>query len=277
MDYLTGVSLSKVLKSEGPLNPERARDIFVQVCAAVDHAHHQGVIHRDLKPQNIMLIQHSGQGDFVKVVDFGVAKFSEEAQKLTRLGEVLGSPVYMSPEQCMGAPLDPRSDVYSLGIVIYEALVGEVPFFGKKHVETMSQQINQTPRSFEQVRPDLVIPSRLEEVVMQALSKEPDKRQQTMAQLRAQLEKAILINTAEKKTAPKTKVSYVASIAPQKLSPSISQPSKLTQVLFFRALAVLIAVFCLLAVALAAQQFGSSIQHFYKLQRQPRPLQQRTN
>lgn len=191
MDYLTGLNLSELLKKQGTLSVEKFRDIFSQVCGAVDHAHRCGVIHRDLKPGNIMLCKADGQSDFVKVVDFGIARFEEEAQRLTRLGEVWGSPIYMSPEQCMGAPLDARSDIYSIGVVMYEALTGQVPFLGRNYVDTMTQQISTPPRPLTEVRPDLNLSAKIDSIVLRALAKEPDTRYQTMAELRDDIEKSI--------------------------------------------------------------------------------------
>ncbi|HEY9733195.1 MAG TPA: serine/threonine-protein kinase [Drouetiella sp.] len=191
MDYLTGINLADLLKYQGPLAVEKFRDIFSQVCGAVDHAHRCGVIHRDLKPGNIMLCKFNGQSDFVKVVDFGIARFEEEAQRLTRLGEVWGSPIYMSPEQCMGAPLDARSDIYSIGVVMYEALTGQVPFLGRNYVDTMTQQISSPPRSMLEIRPDLNLPAKVDQIVLRALAKEPDTRYQTMAELRDDIEKSV--------------------------------------------------------------------------------------
>lgn len=112
------------------------------------HAHRQGAIHRDIKPGNIMLTRQGTTNDYVKVVDFGIAKMAEEAQRLTRMGEVWGSPIYMSPEQCMGAPVDARSDIYSLGIVMYESLTGKVPFLGRNYADTMTKQISDDPAPF---------------------------------------------------------------------------------------------------------------------------------
>ncbi|HEY9774974.1 MAG TPA: serine/threonine-protein kinase [Planktothrix sp.] len=190
MDYLIGDNLSGIIQREGCVSVKRARNIFNQVCGAVDHAHRCGVIHRDLKPGNIMLMTLDGEKDYVKVVDFGIARFEEEAQRLTRMGEVWGSPVYMSPEQCMGAQLDARSDIYSMGIVMYEALTGQVPFLGKNYVETMSQQIGEPPPPFCEAAPHIPIPAALEAVVMKTLAKEPEKRYQSMAELREDLENA---------------------------------------------------------------------------------------
>lgn len=191
MDFLTGNSLNDVLKRERLISYERVQTIFMQVLAAVAHAHKQGLVHRDLKPGNIMLLKTRQQSDFAKVVDFGIAKFEEEAQKLTRMGEVWGSPIYMSPEQCMGGQLDQRADIYSLGIVMYEALTGEVPFFGKNYVETMSKQIGEPPRPPSVMNPNVKIPEKLERVIMRALEKEPNKRYQRVEEMLDDLHKSV--------------------------------------------------------------------------------------
>jgi eukaryotic-like serine/threonine-protein kinase len=194
MDLLEGRSLADVIKSDGQVPVERALRIFSQACDALNHAHKQGVIHRDLKPTNIVLCTFDEQADFVKIVDFGVAKLlnaSEEGQRLTQAGEVCGSPVYMSPEQCMGQDLDRRSDVYSMGVVVYETLTGKLPILGKTMVDTMSRHISEPPVRFNEARPDLYIPERLEAVVFKALSKDRNDRHQSMDHLRADLETAI--------------------------------------------------------------------------------------
>lgn len=195
MDYLQGVPLSDLIKEQDHIGVERALKILVQSTDALDHAHRNGVIHRDLKPSNIMLIEYEDEKDFVKVVDFGVAKLisagGENAQRLTQLGEVCGSPVYMSPEQCQGMELDNRSDVYSMGIVIYETLTGRLPILGKTMVDTMSKHITELPPRFSESRPDLYIPERLEAVVFKALAKDPADRHQSMAELTHDLDTAI--------------------------------------------------------------------------------------
>lgn len=211
MDYLTGRNLSDVIRKNGPLPPDRVRHIFSQVCGAVDHAHRCGVIHRDLKPGNIMLLKQDGDRDFVKVVDFGIARFQEEAQRLTRLGEVWGSPIYMSPEQCMGAQLDVRSDIYSVGIALYESLTGQVPFLGKNYVDTMSKQIGEAPRPLSEVVPGISVPPNLEQVVMKALAKEPENRYQTMAELREDLENAFAKPAQSRQKQQKTSQQNIAS------------------------------------------------------------------
>lgn len=191
MDYLVGENLTNLLGRENHLEPERFQDIFVQVCAAIEHAHRQGAIHRDVKPGNIMLTRQGATSDYVKVVDFGIAKMAEEAQRLTRMGEVWGSPIYMSPEQCMGAPVDARSDIYSLGIVMYESLTGKVPFLGRNYADTMTKQISDDPAPFAQIRPDLRIPASLEKIVMAAMAKQPENRYQSLGLMRKDLEAAL--------------------------------------------------------------------------------------
>lgn len=202
MDFLTGDSLNDVLKREKLISYERVQTIFMQVLAAVAHAHKTGLVHRDLKPGNIMLLKTRQQSDFVKVVDFGIAKFEEEAQKLTRMGEVWGSPIYMSPEQCMGGQLDQRADIYSLGIVMYEALTGEVPFFGKNYVETMSKQIGEPPKPPSQMNPHVKIPEKLERVIMRALEKEPNKRYQRVEEMLDDLHKSVEVQRKKPQPAP---------------------------------------------------------------------------
>jgi serine/threonine protein kinase len=194
MDFLEGVSLADLIKAKGQVTIERTIRVIGQACSALDHAHRQGVIHRDLKPTNIVLTKYDQEDDFVKVVDFGVAKLlnaGAEGQKLTQDGEVCGSPVYMSPEQCIGNDLDPRSDIYSMGIVIYESLTGKLPILGKTLVDTMSRHLTEPPVPLKEARPDLYIPERLEAVIFKALAKNPADRHQTMQELKMDLEGAI--------------------------------------------------------------------------------------
>src|SRR5581483_9513211 len=129
MDLLIGTPLSDLLAQVERIPLDEAIPIFSQVCSALGEAHRQGVVHRDVKPENIVLVERSGQRLFPIVVDFGIARIVEEsdAAKITRTGTVCGSPTYMSPEQCTSSKVDHRSDIYSLGVVIYETLTGEVP------------------------------------------------------------------------------------------------------------------------------------------------------
>jgi serine/threonine protein kinase len=193
MDYIEGESLADILKREKQLGTSRTAHIFSQVCDALQHAHDLGIIHRDLKPGNIMIVQNEDERDIVKVVDFGIAKMYEsdeggnDVQKLTTTGELFGSPVYMSPEQCGGYELDARSDIYSLGCVIYETLTGKLPCVGKTVLETISKQLASPPATFSEARPDLYIPEWVELIVMRALQKDRAKRQQTMRDMQQEL------------------------------------------------------------------------------------------
>ncbi len=188
MDYLEGHSLSDVIKRENHLSSLRSANIFIQACDALAHAHQKGVLHRDLKCSNIMLIEHDGQPDFVKVVDFGIAKLmpnsGKQVQNLTQTGEVFGSPIYMSPEQCMGLPLDPRSDIYSMGTMLYEALTGQPPLLGANIIDTMQMHVETVPSLPTLIRADLQISKALEAVCMRALAKKPDDRFGSMNEFR---------------------------------------------------------------------------------------------
>ncbi len=186
MDFLDGTSLNQVVTSNGPLPWQRAVQIFLQAAAALAHAHKHGILHRDIKPGNILLL--SGEkADLVKIVDFGIAKIFDPAnnasQRLTATGELLLSPVYMSPEQCVGRSLDARSDIYSLGCVMYNVLAGIPPFAGVTAAETVSKHILDTPKAFSAVHPETSVPEALEEMILKALNKDPSKRQQSMQEL----------------------------------------------------------------------------------------------
>ncbi len=192
MDFLEGTNLAEVLDEVGLLPASRATNIFAQACAGLAHAHSKGVIHRDLKPGNIMLVEFDQRKDFVKIVDFGIAKVlpsgdESEASHLTQTGEVFGSPLYMSPEQCRGRNLDIRSDIYSLGCVMYRTLTGSSPFFGQDPMECMYKQVNESPNKFFETNPDMKAPEALEAIVFKCLAKEPADRYQTMLELKEAL------------------------------------------------------------------------------------------
>lgn len=188
MDYLTGESLSEVVLRDGYVVPLRAVTIFIQACDALEHAHQKGVLHRDLKCGNIMLTDVEGQKDVVKVVDFGIAKLmpssGKQQQNLTQTGEVFGSPIYMSPEQCMGEQLDARSDIYSMGCMLYESLTGQPPLMGDTIIDTMQMHVGTAAPPFAKMRPGLNIPQILEDVCLKALQKKPADRFVSMAAFR---------------------------------------------------------------------------------------------
>jgi DNA-binding NarL/FixJ family response regulator len=190
MDYLSGKSLSELIRQCGTVPVERALNIFIQVCDGLAHAHKQGVIHRDLKPSNIMLL-HGESAETVKIIDFGIAKMlsNPKRQHLTQDNEVLGSPTYMSPEQCTSSPLDERSDIYSLGCTIYEALTGDVPLLGKTSLDTMTMHIEKEPAPMSLRKPS--VPKGLDHIVMKALRKEPATRYQTMDEFKEELQRFV--------------------------------------------------------------------------------------
>ena len=195
MEYLQGDSLSQYIRENGPLNPVVCLRIFCQIMDGLKYAHDKGVVHRDIKPSNILLIKRAGEEDLVKVLDFGLAKLmpwsGKESQHLTKTGEVFGSPIYMSPEQCMGKKLEPSSDIYSLGITLYEALTGRPPFRGQNVVQTASKHLSESPPPFDIVCPELNLPLNLQNVVFKALEKNEANRYRNMTHFKDNLVYAI--------------------------------------------------------------------------------------
>lgn len=193
MDLLVGTPLSDLLAQEERLPYKEAIPIFIQVASALGEAHREGVVHRDVKPENIVLVERSGQKLFPMMVDFGIARIVEEsdAAKITRTGTVCGSPTYMSPEQCTSSKVDNRSDIYSLAVVVYETLTGEVPFHSDELVRVMAMHLSDPPTPLNQVKPGLRFPDELEECVYKALAKSPDQRYQTMEEFAEALEAAM--------------------------------------------------------------------------------------
>lgn len=181
MEYIKGESLASVLK-QGAVEPQRVLQIIEQICASLHEAHEMGIIHRDLKPENVILTQRVSQADFVKVLDFGIAKRTEldaDSLKLTRAGVVLGTPPYMSPEQFAGQALDRRSDIYSLGVMTYEMLTGVLPFSAKTPWEWATQHLSVPPRSFDDVDKNAHISRARRQAILRALAKVPEDRPPT--------------------------------------------------------------------------------------------------
>ena len=192
MEYLDGRTLKQVIKDEGAMSLERTTEVVRQVAGALDAAHEQGVIHRDLKSDNIMLSQTNG-GEWAKVLDFGIAKIQQpEGARdidITAANLVIGTPQYMSPEQCsQSGPIDARSDVYSFGIIIYEMLAGRVPFTGESPTVIMMKQVQDEPPSISEARPDL--PAAVAQLISRALAKEPNDRFQSAGELSKALAEA---------------------------------------------------------------------------------------
>lgn len=191
MELIEGHTLKDEIFKCKSLPPSRFFKIFIQVCEALEHAHKRGVIHRDVKPSNILLMDTDTSKDIVKVVDFGIAKVisatDHETQELTQTGDIIGSPLYMSPEQCVGDALDNRTDIYSLGCVMYESLVGRPPLADENVVKTIFKHVNVKPDAIAIARPDLNIPPQVEEVIFKTLEKNPADRFPTIEALRMAL------------------------------------------------------------------------------------------
>jgi eukaryotic-like serine/threonine-protein kinase len=192
MEYLEGRTLKEIIRSEGAMPLTRVVEIIRQVTGALDAAHGQGVVHRDLKSDNIMVSQTNG-GDWAKVLDFGIAKIQQPEgvrdNDITAANLVIGTPQYMSPEQCSQTqPLDARSDIYSLGVIVYEMLAGRVPFTGESATMIMMQHVQDAPPSVLATRPDL--PPAVDGVITRALAKVPGERFQTAGELFAVLASA---------------------------------------------------------------------------------------
>jgi eukaryotic-like serine/threonine-protein kinase len=184
MEFLPGATLSQLLQREAPLSPERALSIALQVGDALSASHKSNIVHRDLKPDNIILIQRGREHDFVKLLDFGIAKLTgdQPGSRRTRTGLVMGTPAYMSPEQCEGrGNVDHRADIYALGIVLYEMITGRVPFFGEGYGEVLVQHLTQPPTPPTTIRG--IIPPHVEQIVLKALEKRPEMRYPTMDEM----------------------------------------------------------------------------------------------
>jgi eukaryotic-like serine/threonine-protein kinase len=184
MEFLQGKSLADYIEKEGAMLPERVAYIMNQVCGSLEEAHGRGIVHRDLKPDNVVLVERAGKKDFVKVLDFGIAKRSKEEdkneQKLTQQGMVLGTPPYMSPEQFTGRPIDARSDIYSLAVMSYEMLTGRLPFHAETAWEWATQHMTQPPIPIESMAEGLRAPEAMRGAIRRALEKSPDARFQTV-------------------------------------------------------------------------------------------------
>lgn len=233
MDYVEGQDLYETLEEQGKLSLSAAYTMWIQVCEGLAVAHKKGIIHRDLKPGNIMF--DATDGGQIKIVDFGVAKIvtedANQMQNLTRTGEVFGSPLYMSPEQCKGHKVDPRSDIYSLGCVIYESITGLHPIAGNTMLDTLSNHVEKMHPPPLQLDPSLagversgwVAPEDFQYILLKCLQKDPKNRYQTVDEIVEDLRK-LKEKTLQKQELPK---STVSSLRKQEALETHSSPKEM--------------------------------------------------
>jgi len=192
MEFLGGQPLSKLLEGGQPLSVQRIIHLARQIAEGLSAAHAANIVHRDLKPDNIFLVDRGGERDFIKILDFGIAKVSSstEGSKLTRAGAVFGTPHYMSPEQAAGSPVDHRGDIYSFGVILYELASGRLPFDADNFMGILTQHMYKAPvpiRALVPVPQD--VPPGLEAIILKCLSKRPEHRYQSMQELIVEFDK----------------------------------------------------------------------------------------
>lgn len=221
MDYLEGRNLAHEVRQKGPMEAERAVKIMIQVCGALEEAHRAGIVHRDLKPENVFLTAQGGTEDFPKVLDFGLAKMSEKqmgrgSMMFTQQGMVFGTPEFMSPEQAQGEELDRRSDIYSLALILYELMTGQLPFEAKTPLDMMKAHVKDPPIPLSQRVPGLKFSAELEATIAKALAKKPDDRYATAADF-AEALRGCLRESAEPVSSgapPQAPAAALTSVAP---------------------------------------------------------------
>lgn len=199
MDFVDGPSLDTIFSNQGSLTSQQFIDVFTQCCRGLAHAHKRGVIHRDIKPSNIRLYKDEHNAVTAKILDFGIAKLftqDEEALKMTETGAVMGSPAFMSPEQSRAEKVDHRTDIYSLGVVMYQALTGVLPFKGKDIFETLYKHIYEPAPTFASLGLSYHIPDAVEILVRKTLEKDPANRYQTMEDLQQDLARLLVSSKA---------------------------------------------------------------------------------
>jgi serine/threonine-protein kinase len=188
MEYLEGVPLSSLTKDDKPVPLDRAIAIARQIADGLAEVHDRGIVHRDLKPDNVFLVKEGDRDDFVKILDFGIAKVLESAEaRMTCAGSLFGTPSYMSPEQAAGMPVDPRTDVYALGIIMYELACGRVPFDADTLMGILTQHLYRKPSPLRDLVGESSVSAGLDAIITKALSKAPEQRYQSMRALSADL------------------------------------------------------------------------------------------
>jgi eukaryotic-like serine/threonine-protein kinase len=192
MEYLEGKNLNQLVRAEGAMPVERALPILIQVCEALEEAHRAGIVHRDMKPENVFLCTQGGLKDFPKVLDFGLAKVTEREMRpgsimLTQEGMVFGTPEFMSPEQAQGRTLTPSSDIYSLAVILYELLTSKLPFDARTPIEFLQLHVTARPIPLNERVPGRTFEPALADVMARALLKKPEERYQSGGEFSAAL------------------------------------------------------------------------------------------
>jgi eukaryotic-like serine/threonine-protein kinase len=224
-----GEDLGTALKRSGRMPWPRVRNILLQLCEALQAAHDAGIIHRDVKPANFYRIEHGGNADFIKVLDFGIARLATPNDSIvTQTGVIMGTPDFMAPEQAQGRHVDHRADIYSLGATAYALLTGSPPFVGANEYEVIYKQLNDEPKPPSEVVPDAEIPSWVDDAILKAMRKNPEDRFGSMAEFARTLEQppeqvaegaVKLTATTRAESASGSKVARRSS--PQPLSPVV--------------------------------------------------------
>ena len=204
MELLAGRSVSQALRRDGEFHYARAAELIGQACRSLEEAHQKNILHRDIKPSNLFLTTDDEGREVLKVLDFGIARFEVDTHSLgeTVPNAVLGTPQYMSPEQWLGVGLDARSDIYSLGTVLYEMLAGRPPFEADTAMQLRSQVLGELPNPVGVARPGLAIPKQFEEIVLACLAKEPHDRPSSAARVKDLLQAALLADTSSRSETP---------------------------------------------------------------------------
>ncbi len=228
MEYLEGEDLSHTLQRDIRMGWFRVSNLIMQIGSALAAAHAKGIVHRDMKPENCFRVKREGDEDFIKVLDFGIAKIVDDRFKtgehsLTIEGGIIGTPEYIAPELCRGLKADTRVDIYALGIVMYRMLTGVVPFRTDtdNYMAVLSQHLTDAPRPLREQAPDAMIPAKIEQIVLRALEKDPNDRYQTIEELIAALREAQLTLTGASSTGLITGVSRLPRPRTVKRPPSM--------------------------------------------------------
>jgi serine/threonine-protein kinase len=222
MEFLNGQSLTKALEA-GRFSLERTVYVAKQLCKALGAAHEIGIVHRDMKPDNVQLIERGDDKNFVKVLDFGIAKVGGQNSKLTQAGQVFGTPHYMSPEQCAGTAVDHRTDIYAVGVILYELATGQVPFDADNLMGILTKHLYENPIPPHELPPPVNVEPALEAVILKCLAKKPEQRYQSMAELAADLD------AVENGMTPKAVVDQVQrSTLGGQTSPELDAPGRIT-------------------------------------------------